>query len=122
MAKADRGLRVATIVVTSTKIAMAMQARAILAEVGTAVAVVSMPCWAVLEWQDSAYRRAVLGTAPRIGMKAAMRLSRNRRIGHDGAFIVMSDLRASGAEDDLWRHFGITAKAIAATVREQCPQ
>ncbi len=113
-----KGNRAATILATGTEVALAMQARAALAQEGIDVAVVSMPCWALFEQQPRDYRRSVLGQAPRIGVEAAVRLGWDRYIGEDGAFIGMTGFGASGAEADLWRHFGITAEAVAATVRQ----
>ena len=40
-------------------------------EHGIAAAVVSMPCWELFEEQDAEYRRAVLGSAPRVAVEAA---------------------------------------------------
>ena len=51
-----------------------MVAREALADEGIAVAVVSLPCWELFAQQDEAYRAAVLGGAPRIGIEAALRL------------------------------------------------
>ncbi|WP_431267373.1 transketolase-like TK C-terminal-containing protein [Dankookia sp. P2] len=119
LAEAEGGPRAATILATGTEVALAMQARAMLAAERIAVAVVSMPCWALFEQQDRASHNAVLGTASRIGVEAAARLGCDRWIGPEGACIGMSGFRAFGAEDDLWRHSGITAGAIAATVRRQ---
>src|SRR6185437_13454221 len=48
---------------------------------GVAAAVVSMPCWALFEQQDEAYRRAVLGSAPRVGVEAAVEFGWNRYLG-----------------------------------------
>ena len=113
-----KGTRAATILATGTEVALAMKARALLAAEGIDVAVVSMPCWALFEQQPRAARAAVLGTAPRVGVEAAVRLGWDRWIGPDGLFVGMTGFGASGAEDDLWRHFGITPEAVAKAVRE----
>jgi transketolase len=76
------------------------------------VAVVSMPSWELFEAQDEAYRAAVLGQAPRIGIEAAGRLGWDRWIGERGAFIGMPGFGASAPADDLYRHFGITVDAV----------
>jgi transketolase len=112
------GARAVTILATGSEVALAMEARAILAAEGIAAAVVSMPSWELFEAQPAAYRAAVLGTAPRIGVEAAVRLGWDRWIGPEGRFIGMSGFGASGAEADLWRHFGITAEAVAAAARD----
>ena len=111
------GARAATILATGTEVALAMRARAMLAAEGIQVAVVSMPCWSLFEQQPRDERERILGRAPRIGVEAAVRLGWDRWIGPDGVFIGMSGFGASGAEEDLWRHFGITAEAVAGAVR-----
>jgi len=118
LAEAEGGTRDATILATGTEVALAMQARTMLATEGVRVAVVSMPCWELFEQQRADYRAAVLGQAPRIGVEAAVRLGWDRWIGADGVFIGMTGFGASGAEDDLWRHFGITAEAVVHAVRQ----
>ena len=40
-----------------------------------------MPCWELFEKQDEAYRKAVLGTGPRVGVEAAVRLGWDRWLG-----------------------------------------
>ena len=117
VAEAAGGRRAATILATGTEVALAMRARAVLADEGVDVAVVSMPCWELFEEQDTGYRATVLRDAPRVGVEAAVRLGWDRWIGPEGIFIGMKGFGASGAEDDLWRHFGITAEAVAAAVR-----
>ena len=58
-------------------------------------AVVSMPCWELFERQSEAYRRDVLGTAPRVGVEAALRFGWDRWIGERGAFVGMTGFGAS---------------------------
>ncbi|HMN70539.1 MAG TPA: transketolase [Rhodoblastus sp.] len=76
-------------------------------------AVVSMPCWELFEEQDAAYRAGVLGVAPRVAVEAAGRLGWDRWIGGRGAFIGMTGFGASAPAADLYKHFGITAQAVA---------
>jgi transketolase len=116
------GPRAATICATGTEVALAMRARTLLAAEGVAVAVVSMPCWELFEQQPRELRDAVLGSAPRVGVEAAVRLGWDRWIGPEGGFVGMRGFGASGAEDDLWRHFGITAEAVAEAVRRALPR
>jgi transketolase len=108
------GERAATILATGSEVSVAMAARAILAESGIQVAVVSMPCWELFEAQDAEYRDAVLGEAPRVGVEAAMRFGWDRWIGRDGRFIGMDGFGASAAAETLYEHFGITPAAVAA--------
>ncbi|WP_168223070.1 transketolase [Oceanicola sp. D3] len=111
------GPRRATILATGSEVAIALAARDQLAAQGVEVAVVSMPCWELFEAQPKAYRDEVLGRAPRVAVEAAVRFGWDRYIGADGAFIGMEGFGASGDFPDLYRHFDITAEAVAEAVR-----
>jgi len=116
LAEAERP-RDVTLLATGSEVALALAARTMLAAEGIAAAVVSMPCWDLFEEQDQTWRDAVLGTAPRVGVEAAVRLGWDRWIGADGAFVGMSGYGASGAENDLWRHFCITPDSVRNAAR-----
>jgi transketolase len=106
------GARKITLLATGSEVGIAMTAREQLAAKGVAAAVVSMPCWQLFEAQDEAYRRAVLGTAPRVAVEAAVEFGWNRYIGDRGRFIGMHDFGASAPIEALYPHFGITADAV----------
>ena len=88
------------------------------AEYGIAAAVVSMPCWELFEEQSAAYRKEVLGIAPRIAIEAAARHGWDRWIGDNGAFIGMTGFGASAPAPDLYRHFNITPDAVVEAARK----
>jgi transketolase len=111
LAEAD-GARKITLLATGSEVGIAMAAREQLAAKGVAAAVVSMPCWKLFEAQDEAYRRSVLGTAPRVGVEAAAEFGWNRYLGDRGKFIGMHDFGASAPIEALYPHFGITAEAV----------
>ena len=116
--------RQAILLATGTEVAVAMAARDILEEEGVGTRVVSMPCWELFEQQDDAYRKRVLPAGPvRVGVEAAVRLGWDRwLIGERGkrekaGFVGMHGFGASAPAGDLYAHFGITAEAVADTVR-----
>jgi len=111
------GTRRATLIATGSEVEIAMNARALLANDGIPVAVVSLPSWELFAAQDQTYRDQVLGTAPRIGIEAASAFGWDRWLGPDGVFIGMPGYGASAPAEELYRHFGITAEAAAAAVR-----
>lgn len=118
LAEATGGPRRATLLATGTEVAIALAARAVLEASGVPTAVVSMPCWALFEKQDEAWRDAVLGPGTvRVAVEAAVRLGWDRYIGPGGGFVGMSGFGTSGAEDALYRHFGITPEAVIGEVR-----
>jgi transketolase len=112
LADAD-GERQMTLLATGSEVAIAMDARARLAQQGVRTAVVSMPCWALFERESEDYRTAVLGRAPRVAVEAAVRLGWDRWLGPRGAFVGMSDFGASAPIEALYPHFGITAEHVA---------
>ena len=118
VAEAEGGARRASIFATGSEVAVALAARAMLQADGVPTAVVSMPCWELFEQQDAVYRAQVIGTGTaRVAVEAAVRLGWDRYIGADGGFIGMSGFGASGPEDELFAHFGITPERVAAEVR-----
>ncbi len=113
------GPRAATLIATGSEVSIAMDARAALASDNINVAVVSLPCWELFEVQDEAYRAAVLGNAPRIGIEAACGFGWERWLGTDGVFIGMTGFGGSAPYEVLYKHFGITSEAIVAAVRRK---
>jgi transketolase len=120
LSEAESGPRKATILATGSEVGIAVEARRQLEAQGVATAVVSMPSWELFEAQDGDYRKEVLGTGTvRVAVEAAVRLGWDRYIGDDGGFIGMSSFGASGAETDLFEHFGITARKVMEEVRKR---
>ncbi|BBK34356.1 transketolase [Stella humosa] len=111
------GARAVTLLATGSEVGLAMEARALLAKEGIAAAVVSMPSWELFAEQDAAYRAAVLGSAPRVAVEAAVRLGWDRWMGDNGVFVGMPGFGASAPAGELYRHFGITAEAVAAAAK-----
>jgi transketolase len=109
--------RQVTLLATGSEVAIAVAASELLAAGGIGSAVVSMPCWELFEAQPEAYRAAVLGTAPRVGVEAAVRLGWDRWLGERAAFIGMSSFGASAPIEPLYPHFGITAEKVAEAAR-----
>ena len=111
------GKRDVTLLATGSEVEIALAAADIQDAQGLKAAVVSMPCWELFEAQSEAYRAEVLGGAPRVAVEAAVRLGWDRWIGERGAFIGMSGFGASGPAGELYKHFGVTAEAVAEAAR-----
>ncbi len=117
LAEASGGPRRATLLATGSEVAVALAARELLQQQGIPTAVVSMPCWELFEAQDAAYRAEVIGPSTvRVGVEAAVKLGWERWIGEGGGFVGMMGFGASGPGPELFRHFGITAEAVAEAV------
>jgi transketolase len=107
-----------TILATGSEVGVAMEARALLAKDAIEAAVVSMPCWELFAAQPAPYREAVLGSAPRVAVEAAVRFGWDRWLGENGAFVGMDGFGASAPAGKLYEHFGITPPAVAAAARK----
>lgn len=118
LAEAEGGERRVTLLATGSEVALALAARQALQAEGVPTAVVSMPSWELFEAQAPAWRDSVLGPGTvRVGCEAAVRLGWDRWLGERGGFVGMRGFGASGPADVLYRHFGITAEAIADEAR-----
>jgi transketolase len=60
----------------------------------------------------------VLGTAPRIGIEAAIGQGWERWLGDNGVFIGMQGFGASAPAPKLYEHFGITPAKVADAARK----
>lgn len=112
------GGRDVTLIATGSEVSIALQAAKDLADDNIRAAVVSAPCFDLFRQQPRDYRDKVLGSAPRIGIEAAVEGDWMRWLGDSGEFIGMTGFGASAPAHVLYREFGITAKAVAtAAVR-----
>ena len=111
------GGRDVTLIATGSEVSLAMEAARLLATEHIRAAVVSAPCFALFEEQPDDYRAKVLGTAPRVGVEAAVLGDWPRWIGADGEFVGMRGFGASAPAPVLYREFGITAQNIAEAAR-----
>lgn len=109
------GKRDVTLIATGSEVEIAMQAAEILAGKDIAAAVVSAPSFDLFAAQPAEYRAKVLGSAPRIGVEAAIRMSWDMVLRPEDDFIGMTGFGASAPADELYAHFGVTAERIAET-------
>jgi transketolase len=118
---AEGGPAQVSLFATGSEVAIAAEARKLLAGRGVAARVVSVPCFELLAQSTNisapaAARAAVIGSAPvRVGIEAAIRQGWDEVIGTGGAFVGMTGFGASAPIKDLYRHFGITAEHAAET-------
>jgi transketolase len=108
-----------TLIATGTEVEIAVEAAKQLHAEGISTAVVSMPCWELFESQSDSYKSLVLGNAPRIAVEAAGKFGWTRYVASEDDVIGMSSFGASGPIDALYKHFGITANAIAKLAKQK---
>jgi transketolase len=109
--------RAATLIASGAELAVALEARLLLAEAGILVAVVSLPCWSLFANQNEAYRADVLGDAPRIGVEAGSDFGWGRWLGAQGQFIGAASLGLMAARPG--EYFGVTADALVIAVKKK---
>ena len=104
---------------TGSECAIADEARQTLEAAGVPTRLVSLPCWALFDEQEPAYRESVLGGADtvRIAVEAASPFGWERYVGPAGAIVGMRGFGASAPAKDLYAHFGITADAVVAAAK-----
>ena len=108
------------LIASGSEVELVMKAKDMLAADGIAAAVVSMPSWELFEAQDESYRTQVMGPdgTVRVACEAATGFGWERWLGTKGAFVGMTGFGASGKASDLYKHFGITAEAVAEAARQ----
>ena len=110
--EAAGGKRAVTLIATGSEVGIAVKAADLLAAKGVAAAIVSLPSFELFRKQDAAYRKAVLGDVPRIGIEAAVAQGWSEWLRPDDAFVGMSDFGASAPGGKLFPHFGLTAERV----------
>jgi transketolase len=107
------------LIASGSEVHLALGARELLAKDGVQAAVVSMPSWELFAAQDETYHQQVLGPegTVRVACEAASGFGWERWLGSHGAFVGMRSFGASAKAADLYKHFGITAEAIAEAAR-----
>jgi transketolase len=118
LAEADGGPAQIVLIATGSEVALALEARRLLAAEGRRVRVVSMPSTEVFDAQPAAYRDSVLPPGvPRVAVEAGTPDYWCRYVGPLANTVGMTTFGASGPAKDLFRHFGFTAEHVADVAR-----
>ncbi len=109
-----------TIFACGSEVSIAMAARSLLEADGIGARVVSTPCWELFDAQPKDYQAQVIGqTDVRVAVDAGVRMGWEKFIGSEGAFVGMAGFGASAPAEVLYKHFGITAEAVAAAAKDK---
>jgi transketolase len=112
----------AVIIATGSEVALAIGAQEQFANAGVAVRVVSMPCTAVFDRQNAAYRASVLPPGvPRVAVEAGVSSFWHKYVGAvddpRAAIVGIDRFGESRPAGVLFKHFGFTVEHVAAAVR-----
>jgi transketolase len=111
---ADDDSAVVSLFATGSEIAIAAEAKKLLAARKISARVVSVPCFELFLAAPAAKRAAVVGQARvNVAVEAGIRQGWDAIIGSDGVFVGMTGFGASGPYKELYQHFGITAEKVA---------
>jgi transketolase len=118
------GPKRAVVIATGSEVALGLAAREALAAEGIAVRVVSMPCTQAFDRQDAGWRSAVLPAGvPRVAVEAGVTDGWRKYVGAvdgGGEVVGLDRYGESAPAGVLFKHFGLTADAVAQAVRRAC--
>jgi len=110
----------AVIFATGSEVSIAVQSLELLKAQGITAKVVSVPSMELFNAQSQEYRDSVIGKPKaKVAIEAGIEMSWLKLLGDKGRFIGMHSFGASAPADQLYEHFGITAKAIVEAVMAQ---
>jgi transketolase len=108
------GTAAVSLFATGSEVALAVQAKKLLAERKVSARVVSVPCFELLFALPESKRAAIIGQAKvNVAVEAGIREGWDAIIGAHGAFVGMTGFGASAPYKDLYQHFGLTAEKVA---------
>ena len=114
LAAAEGGTALVSLFASGSELALAIEARKLLAARRIPARVISVPCFELFLARPEAERAAVIGTAKvNVAVEAGIRQGWDAIIGSAGTFVGMSGFGASAPYKDLYRHFGLTAEKVA---------
>ncbi len=101
---------------TGVEVALALEAGRALADAGTAVRVVSMPCWELFEAQPVEYRDEVLppDVRARLSIEPGVELGWSKWVGDRGSSISIEHYGASAPGETVLSEFGYNLDNVVA--------
>jgi transketolase len=117
---ADDDAAAVSLFATGSEVAIAVEAKKLLAARKISARVVSVPCFELLLSASEDKRAAVIGKARvNIAVEAGIRQGWDAIIGSAGTFVGMTGFGASAPYKDLYQHFGLTAEKVATAALAQ---
>jgi transketolase len=106
------------LIATGSEVGLALESQKTLAEQGIAARVVSMPCTAVFDRQDPAYRDSVLPRGVRrVAIEAGVTDYWRKYVGLEGAVVGIDRFGESAPGGELFKYFGFTVPNVVDTAK-----
>ena len=119
LSEAKDGKPQAIIIATGSEVGLAMDSQKALAEAGVQVRVVSMPCTALFDRQDQAYKDSVLlKGVKRVAVEAGVTDFWRKYVGIEGDVVGIDTFGESAPASDLFKEFGFTVDNVVKTVKD----
>ncbi len=112
-----KGKAQVTLMASGSEVEVAMDAQDLLLKDGIETRVLSVPCWELIDGEN-AINDLADGTV-RIAVEAGVGMGWERFTGQNGGIVAMSSFGASAPAKDLYKHFGITAEAVAKMAKNK---
>ncbi len=107
-----------TLIASGSEVSLALEVFSILAGEGGDVAVVSVPCYDLFMTQSESEREKILGTAPRLFIEAASRLSWYPFKREQDFIVGLDSFGQSAPSKDNFAHFGFTKENVVKIARK----
>ena len=118
LAEAEGGVTPdAILIATGSEVAVALEARKLLAEKKVTARVVSMPSWEIFDGQDEGYKDSVLPAEveARVSVEAGVTMGWERYVGSRGASVGIERFGASAPGEVVLEKLGITPENVVNT-------
>jgi transketolase len=119
LSEAEGGDPEVILIGSGSEVHLCLAAQELLAAESIRARVVSMPCTALFDEQDEAYRASVLPSSvrARVTCEAGSTIGWDRYAGLDGECVGMTTFGASAPAKDVAKHFGFTPERVAEAAR-----
>jgi transketolase len=119
-AEPDGGVPDAILIATGSEVAVALEARVLLAEQAVATRVVSMPSWEIFDAQDEEYKNSVLPpeVEARVSVEAGVTMGWERYVGSRGVSVGVDRFGASAPGERVLTELGITPENVVNAALE----
>jgi transketolase len=117
LADAEGGEPEVILIATGSEVAVALEARELLAEKDVTTRVVSMPSWEIFEAQDEEYKDSVLPPTveTRVSIEAGIPMGWERYVGFKGTSVGIQRFGASAPGDIVLEKLGINPENVVNT-------